>query len=197
MKKTAFLIGSLVFSLYLTGCGKNNVNDDVANRNRNVNEPTRVNYNPHGGPAITGVDNSDPRVRNNITDVRNDNRNNVTDVRNDNDVDNRMSVADDAADRVSDLSEVDSATVIASDDNAYVAVKLAGNDKLTNNLEDKISDKVKSVDRDIDNVYISANPDFFGQMNQWAGDIRDGRPVTGFFKEFSDSVRRIFPDLKD
>ncbi|MDQ6599271.1 YhcN/YlaJ family sporulation lipoprotein [Bacillus salipaludis] len=187
MKKTALLIGSLVFSLYLTGCGKNNVNDDVANRNRNVNEPTRVNYNPHGGPAVTGVDNSDTRL----------NRNNVTDVRNDNDNRNRMSVADDAANRVSDLSEVDSATVIASDNNAYVAVKLAGNDKLTNNLEDKISDKVKSVDRDIDNVYISANPDFFGQMNQWAGDIRDGRPVTGFFKEFSDAVRRVFPDLKD
>ncbi|WP_310170587.1 YhcN/YlaJ family sporulation lipoprotein [Neobacillus niacini] len=195
MKKSVFLIGSLVFSLYLTGCARNNVNDDVATRNRNVNEPTRVNYNPNGGPAITGVDNNDTRLnRNNVRDVDFDNDN---DIVNDNDNRNRMRVADKAADRIADLKEVDTANVIASDDNAYVAVKLSGNDKLTNGLEDKISDKVKSVDRDIDNVYISANPDFFGQMNQWAGDIRNGRPVTGFFKEFSDAVRRVFPDLKD
>ncbi|OIK11548.1 hypothetical protein BIV60_17870 [Bacillus sp. MUM 116] len=183
MKKSVFLIGALVFSLYLTGCARNNVNNnDIATRNRNVNEPTRVNYNPNGGPAVTGVDNSRLN-RNDVTDVRNDNR-------------NRMRVADEAAKRVANLPEVDTANVIASDNNAFVAVKLSGSTQLTNNLEHKISDKVKSVDRDIDNVYVSANPDFYGQMNQWSGDIRNGRPVTGFFKEFSDAVRRVFPDLK-
>ncbi|MED3564295.1 YhcN/YlaJ family sporulation lipoprotein [Bacillus xiapuensis] len=196
MKKSVFLIGALVFSLYLTGCARNNVNNnDIATRNRNVNEPTRVNYNPNGGPAVTGVDNSRLN-RTDITDVRNDNRNrnDITNVRNDNR--NRMRVADEAAKRVANLPEVDTANVIASDNNAFVAVKLTGSTQLTNHLENKISDKVKSVDRDIDNVYVSANPDFFGQMNQWSGDIRNGRPVTGFFKEFSDSVRRIFPDLR-
>ena len=192
MKKNLMLIALLIFSLYLTGCAKNNNNDNVAYRNRNGNEPTRVNYhNPNnGGPAITGVDN-----RTRID--RNMDRNNVTNVRNDNDNRSKMRVADEAANKVSDMKEVDTANVIVTDNNAYVAAKLNGTtNKLTSDIEDKISQKVKSVDKDIDHVYVSVNPAFFKQMNDYAGDIRNGRPVSGLFNEFSDTIRRIFPDAK-
>jgi spore cortex protein len=204
MKLKLILIASFLFSLYLTGCARNNVNDDVANRNRDGVGPTRVNYNPN-------VDRTTP----NVTDVRYNNRNgapivdrtnpNVTDVRyNNRNVNNvgdnrsRMQVADQAANRVADLKEVDQANVIVTDNNAYVAAKLANNegDKLTNKIEKKISNRVKSVDHDIDHVYVSVNPDFFKQMNDYAGDIRSGKPVSGFFNEFSQSIRRVFPDLK-
>jgi spore cortex protein len=191
MKKTVFLIATLIFSLYLTGCARNNVNDNVANRNRNGTEPTRVNYNnPNrgGGPAITGVDN-------NTRMDRNTNRNNVTNVGDDNR--SQMRVADKAADKIADMPEVDTANVIVTDDNAYVAAKLNDSaNQLTTSIEDKISQKVKSVDPDIDNVYVSVNPDFFKQMNDYAGDIRSGRPISGFFNEFSDMIRRVFPDVK-
>ena len=186
MKKTIFLITTLIFSLYLSGCARNNVNDDVAYRNRNVNQPTRVNNPNPGGPAITGVDNTrlDRNAdRNDLTMDRNDNR-------------SKMRVADKAADKVSDMSEVDTANVIVTENNAYVAAKLNGSTTLTSTIEDKISRKVKSVDHDIDNVYVSVNPDFFKQMNDYAGDIRNGRPISGFFNEFSDMVQRIFPDVK-
>lgn len=132
MKKTVFLIATLIFSIYLTGCAKNNVNDDVAYRNRNATEPTRVNYNNAN--------------RNNVTNVRNDNR-------------SKMRVADEVADKVSDMPEVDTANVIVTENNAYVAAKLNGSaNKLTSAVEDKIARKVKSVDPDIDNVYVSVNP---------------------------------------
>lgn len=191
MKKTLFLITTLLFSLYLTGCAKNNVNDNVAYRNRQGTAPTKVNYNNpnNGGPAITGVDNGNMnRKDNNLTNVGDNNLNNQS----------RMRVADKAADKVADLPEVDTATVIVTDNNAYVAAKLdrSSGNGLTSQIENKISRKVKSVDRDIDNVYVSVNPDFYGQMNDYAADIRSGKPVSGFFKEFSQTVQRIFPDLK-
>lgn len=189
MKKTVFLITTLIFSLYLSGCARNNVNDNVANpnRNQNLNDPTRVNYTPNPtGP--TNVDN-----RNNVTNVRTDNR----DL---NQIDNRskMRVADDAARNVADLREVDTANVIVTENNAYVAAKLSRGygDRLTNNIKNKISHRVKSVDRDIDNVYVSVNPDFYGQMNTWANDIRRGDPVSGFVNQFNDAVRRVFPEQK-
>ncbi|MEH7416838.1 YhcN/YlaJ family sporulation lipoprotein [Neobacillus drentensis] len=128
-------------------------------------------------------------TKNNITD----NRNNIAD-------DNRskMRVADDAAKKVADLSEVDTANVIVTENNAYVAVKLSptSRNKGTNHIEHKISQKVKSTDRDINHVYVSENPDFYDRMNTYASDIRDGRPVSGFFNEFTETIRRVFPKAK-
>jgi YhcN/YlaJ family sporulation lipoprotein len=199
MKKSLFVISTLIFSLYLSGCARNNVNDNVA-RNRNATEPTRVNYtNPNhpGGPAITGIDTSDTGFdrnmnRNNVRNVRNDNRNNVGNNQ------SKMRVADKAADKVADLPEVDRANVIVTENNAYVAAKLdrSSRNEMTSTIEDKISRAVKSVDRDIDNVYVSVNPDFYDRMNTYAGDIRNGRPISGFFNEFTDTIRRVFPNQR-
>ena len=197
MKKSLFVIGTLIFSLYLSGCATKNVNDDVAYRNQNTTEPTRVNYNtPNtGGPAITGVDTSDrgyDRNRDNVMNVRNDNRNNVGTNQ------SKMRIADKAANKVTDLSEVDRANIIVTDNNAFVAAKLdpSSRNELTTDIENKISRAVKSVDSDIDNVYVSVNPDFYDQMNDYANDIRNGRPVSGFFNEFSDTITKVFPNAR-
>ncbi|WP_223595425.1 YhcN/YlaJ family sporulation lipoprotein [Neobacillus bataviensis] len=195
MKKGLFLTSTLIFSLYLTGCANKNVNDDVANRSRNQIEPTRVNYNNpnHGGPAITGVDTSDTELD------RNMNRTNIRNVRNN--VGNnhsKMRIADKAADKVTSLSEVDRANIIVTDNNAFVAAKLdkSARNKLTGSIENKISRKVKSADPNIDNVYVSVNPDFYDRMNNYANDIRNGRPISGLVDEFSNTIRRVFPDAR-
>jgi YhcN/YlaJ family sporulation lipoprotein len=105
-----------------------------------------------------------------------------------------MRVADKAADKIVSLKEVDSANVIVTDDNAYVAARLVNNnDKLTRDIEGKIADKVKSVDHSINDVYVSVNPDFYDRMTTYSNDIRNGYPVEGFFDEFTDTVRRVFP----
>jgi YhcN/YlaJ family sporulation lipoprotein len=190
MKKTIFLIATLVFSLYLTGCTKSNVNDNVAYQNRNGTGTTRVNYNNpnHVGPAITGVDNTNPNTGLN----GNINGNNVGNYNN-----SRMRVADKAAKKVADLPEVDTANIIVTKNNAYVAAKLnSSTTKLTSAIKSKISRKVKSVDHDIDHVYISVNPDFYDRINTYAGDIRNGRPISGFFNEFTQTIQRVFPNAK-
>lgn len=192
MKKGLFLMTTLILSLYLSGCARNNVNDDVANRNDN--KPTRVNYNTRnqGGPAIDGTGVGDPtrddnvnRRNNNLTDARNDNR-------------SKMRVADDAARKVADLPDVDRSNVIVTENNAYVAAKLnrSSRNGLTNDIENQISRTVKSVDKDIDRVYVSVNPDFYNRFNNYADDIRNGRPISGFYDEFTDTIRRVFPDTK-
>lgn len=202
MKKTVLLIPTLIFSLYLTGCAKNNVNDDVGYRNRNVGEPTRIdNRNDHArlhynNPNYNNADINNTNRGPSMSTVDN-NKRIITNDRNDNDNRSKMRVADQAADKVSDLPEVDTANVIVTENNAYVAAKLdKSTNNLTNDIENKISKAVKSVDHDIDNVYVSVNPDFYKQMKDYARDIRNGRPVSGLFKEFTDSVRRVFPDLK-
>jgi spore cortex protein len=194
MKKSLFLISALVFSLYLSGCARNNVNNDkVAYRDRNVTQPTRVNYNPNGAP-ITGVDNTDVQLGRNVNNYNN----NITNGRNTYDNRPKMRVADEVADRVADLKEVDTANVIVTENNAYVAVKLSpsSRNEWTKKIENKISRRVKSVDPDIDNVFVSENPDFYDRMNTYASDIRNGKPVSGFFNQFTETIRRVFPKAK-
>jgi len=197
VKKSLFVIATLIFSVYLTGCARNDANDDVTARNRDADQQTRVNFNNPNqvGPAISGADTTDPELD------RNRNYNSITNVRNDNTVGNnhtKTRVADIAASKVTDLAEVDDATVIVNDNNAYVAAKLNRTDRneLTSDIQNKISRAVKSVDDEIDNVYISLNPDFYNRMKIYSDDIRAGRPVSGFMDEFSDSIRRMFPNAR-
>jgi spore cortex protein len=128
------------------------------------------------------------------------NKNDVTknNITTDRDHRSKMRVADDAAKKVADMPEVDAANVIVTKNNAYVAVKLAANsrNKGTHAIEHKISRRVKSTDRDIDHVYVSENPDFYDRMKTYASDIRNGRPVSGFFSEFTETIRRVFPKAK-
>jgi YhcN/YlaJ family sporulation lipoprotein len=200
-----FTILTLLFSFTLAGCARNDVNNnDVAYRNNNGMQPTGTDY-----PNRTGV--RDVNDTNDIkrTDLRgnrtvNDIRNNAGNIdRSNNGVLNdnmngksRMHVADQAANKIADMREVDTANVIATNNNAYVAVKLAGGEKLTNSLESRISKSVKSVDRNIDRVYVSANPDFYNHMRGYTNDIRAGKPVSGFYNEFSQTIQRVFPDVK-
>src|SRR6478672_748300 len=144
MKLKLFMIGSILLSIGIAGCARNNVNDNnVAYRNKNGMQPTRVDY-----PNRPGVrDVNDTNL--NRTDLR-DNTGNVVRndngiVNNDNDGRSRMRIADQAANKVADMREVDTANIIVTDNNAYAAVKLANGEKLTNGLEKSISSKVKSV----------------------------------------------------
>lgn len=188
----------------------NNVSDKL-DRNDNIDRTTRVRYSDRRTDKNT-TDKSrfnNKRVRMDRDANRDftrqgrlakDNERNQRYVNNRGDLDGfnepRMRVADRAADRITSLKEVDSATVIVTDNNAYVAAKLndSSRNKLSKAVERKISDKVKKVDRDIDKVYVSVNPDFFDRMNNYAQDMRQGRPVSGFFEQFTETIQRIFPD---
>lgn len=143
-------------------------------------------------------------ARDNLTDV---NYNNRADRDRDMDMDmnmgtdnqfdenTRMDVADEAADKVTDLKEVEDATVIVTENNAYVAAQLGGGegDKLSKETEKKIADAVRNTDPEINDVFVSTNPDFIDRMQGYTDEIEKGNPVSGFVKEFNETIRRIFP----
>lgn len=165
---------SLLSAFLLFGC---NFNDgDRALNNRDVNNVQRVRYNNEN----VGI----PNVTNN--------RNDLTDV---NREETRMEVADDSSDRIANMKEVDTANVIVTNRNAYVAVILENDtkDELTDDLEKKIADQVRAEDPDIRNVFVSTNPDFVDRMTDYTRRVSEGEPVEGFFEEFNETVRRVFP----
>ncbi|USL38896.1 YhcN/YlaJ family sporulation lipoprotein [Priestia megaterium] len=110
----------------------------------------------------------------------------------------KLEVADEAANRIAKLDEVDSANVIVTNRNAYVAVVLQDgtNGKVTDRLEKKIADQVRATDSDIQEVYVSANPDFVNRMKDYEKRINEGAPVKGLFEEFTVTVQRVFPNAR-
>ncbi|MED2972423.1 MULTISPECIES: YhcN/YlaJ family sporulation lipoprotein [unclassified Fictibacillus] len=133
-----------------------------------------------------GMDNQNRNMRNISTDENTGDNNNQ---------DNRLDVADEAADQVVQLPEVRQANVIVTGNNAYVAAVLEDgtNGKLTKETEKKIADRVKSTDPDIKDVFVSTNPDFVDRVQKYVNDVQAGKPVKGFFEQFSEMVRRLFP----
>ncbi|QFG01069.1 YhcN/YlaJ family sporulation lipoprotein [Psychrobacillus glaciei] len=163
---TLLLISSLV------GCGTNKTADKTETE---VNKTT-----------------TETPTENNTTTTTTTNENVNTDVTGNND--HKLELADDVADEITKMSEVDSASVIVTDKNAYVAVKLKEGVSESEALETKIADQARATHADFKNVYVSTNPDFAKQFTEYGEKIRANEPVEGFFKEFSDTIKRVFPD---
>ncbi|RST76422.1 YhcN/YlaJ family sporulation lipoprotein [Siminovitchia acidinfaciens] len=185
-----------LISVMLAGCGTANNNDRFTSDD---NKPLGVRYNP--------TDNRDGANNMNDGIGVNDNRNdgfgtNVNTRNNDNmgnnNNDRNIDLADDVADEVVSLKEVDDASVLVTNRNAYVAVKLSnqGNNEMSKDVQKKIDRKVRETKHNFDNVYISENPDFYDRMRGYGNDIRNGRPIGGFFDEFSNTVQRVFPNAR-
>ncbi|MFD1706816.1 YhcN/YlaJ family sporulation lipoprotein [Siminovitchia sediminis] len=183
----AFLYTGLIAAL-LAGCGTAN-NDRFTSDD---NEPIGVRFNPQ--------DNRDRDTADNMTDNDGLRDNNTTNVnnRNDNNGERNIDVADDVAEQVTSLKEVEDASVLVTDRNAYVAVKLKdrGANGLTKDVQDKIARKARDANQQFDNVYVSANPDFYDRMRGYGDEIRNGRPIGGFFDEFTETVQRVFPNAR-
>jgi spore cortex protein len=106
----------------------------------------------------------------------------------------KLELADDVAEKIASMDEVENATVIVTNANAYVAVVLKEGIERTEQTENKIADRIRSENTDYNNVYVSVNPDFVNQMTDYRDKITAGEPVEGFFEEFSDVVQRVFPN---
>jgi YhcN/YlaJ family sporulation lipoprotein len=124
----------------------------------------------------------------------NTNNESTTDADVNNEGEHHLAVADDVADKIVKLEEVESANVIVTDTNAYVAVVLKEGTEGTKQIEDKIADEARSANAAFKNVYVSLNPDFVKQMNEYGTKIRANEPVEGLFTEFTDAMNRVFPD---
>jgi YhcN/YlaJ family sporulation lipoprotein len=198
--------------LGLAGCNTDNAADDQTAVNDNMRNVTHVNDRQNvvnDNNRYMGDDDGRYGVDGSLRNVRNvgDGGEGINNpLRNNGDVDgliNRndeplMSKADEAADKVAGLQGVERATVIVTDRNAYVAAELEGNQNavLNRRMENEIAKAVRQTDANIQNVYVSTNPDFMGRMDQYANNIGEGRPAAGLFEEFNEAVRRVFPNAR-
>jgi len=65
---------------------------------------------------------------------------------------------------------------------------------VSDDLKSKVADIVKGMHPTVDNVYVSANPDFYGRMQSFAADVAGGHPIQGMVNQFNALVNRIFPE---
>lgn len=173
MKKINILVVFFLSIISLFGCAGNQ--KDKALNNRKDNAMQNVRYE---GSNVGTRDNGNNRINDNNQP--------------------RLEVANKAADRIAELDEVDQANVIVTNNNAYVAVVLKNGvqGNITDQLENKIADQVRATDPDIQNVYVSSNPDFVNRMKDYAEKIKRGEPVKGLVEEFTEAVQRVFPTAR-
>lgn len=190
--KTMATVG--LASALLFGCGNADNNDQFTDQDEN--RPLGVRYNPNDNGNHTAYDTDNGMADRDeaMNDRMNDNHadNGLMD---NGDRNQKMDIADDAANKVNRMKEVENTYVMVTDNNAFVAVKLNDtNGKLNKDLEKKIRNEVKKTDNNIDKVYISANPDFYGRMQGYGDELRNGNPISGLYDEFTKTIRRVFPN---
>ncbi|MCY8234759.1 YhcN/YlaJ family sporulation lipoprotein [Priestia endophytica] len=186
MKTRKYLLGllSTILSVgFLFGC--NDKKDEAEPDPTEEPSEQKAENDRNNGPRNVGFQPDGDRNNNDNLDLDNDNQ-------------TRLEVADKAADRIAKLGEVDTANVIVTNRNAYVAVVLQDGTtgEVTDRLEKKIADQVRATDRDIRDVFVSSNPDFVNRMEDYGNRINEGDPVTGLFEEFTETVRRVFPNAR-
>lgn len=172
---------SLLLIINLWGCGTNKNTDSKNDVNTTDTEENNM------GNSTTGT--GDNTTNENNTDSNMNNDRTSTDK-------SKVEVADDAAGKITEMEEVESANVLVTNENAYVGVMLKEGTTDNKELEDKISEAVRSTHSEFKNVYVSFNPDYAKQLNDYGKRVREGEPVEGFFEEFSDSIERMFPNAR-
>ena len=171
------IVSIAMMALVITGCATND--NEGASENLGLNRSHQDNLDNPMNVSDT---------RQNVNDENNANNNGINDIR----------VSDDISNRVEAMKEVSNASVIVTENNAYVgAVLKDGGDKdISNDLKERVADTVRGADPSVDQVYVSANPDFVQRMEGYANDIENGKPVAGFAEEFRELVTRIFPSQR-
>lgn len=205
---------AIVFVMLLVGCNTGDQNDN----NDNI-EPTR--YNDNNNNDMYNRDQGRGMTPRGTTNINNRNVNN----KDDNQYDISKEAADKITDEIDEIenayvltteNNAYVAAVLDNDDNNNqtggnmngTGTRNINNDnnndqlnrdegaELTDEVKDKIADIVQSVDNDIDNVYVTTNPDFADLTNDYMNDFNDGKPVRGFFDQIGNMIERVFPQNK-
>ncbi|MEF3303735.1 YhcN/YlaJ family sporulation lipoprotein [Paenibacillus sp. GYB003] len=111
-------------------------------------------------------------------------------------MDNRIQIANQAAQKIADIDGVNQANVLVTNRNAYVAASMDTNQQLTSEIEKRIADQVRADDPNIQNVYVSTNPQFVDRVNSYVTEAGQGRPVAGFFDQFNEMTQKLFPNAR-
>ncbi|WP_112180044.1 MULTISPECIES: YhcN/YlaJ family sporulation lipoprotein [Paraliobacillus] len=181
--------------------GNRNVQNGQMNNGTNGNNGTT-----YDGTYQRGTDLTADNVRQNNTNGNQNNTSSRHNTSGNQQGNNEYEVADKAADRIAkEVDGVDRAYVLTTNNNAYVAAELnEGNGENGNNngevsdeVKKQVTKAVKAENDDIDNVYVSTNPDFVNLTTGYRNDVENGEPIEGFFDQFGEMIQRVFPNQAD
>lgn len=196
MRKNGAVKASLLaiaFVLILSGCTWNDDDNNVTTKSR-----TDGNVKPFGANRM-GV--TPPSL---LPSIRPDN-NGITHNN------KRLTQSQKTAQRLTKMNEISSATVLLSENNAYVGVKLNvpryggqsymgtpnrnlnGMDAVNDQLRAKITKRVKQMNPSINSVYISASPDMNKRFEGYSNQLNRGDSADGFISQFNENMRDMFP----
>jgi len=107
----------------------------------------------------------------------------------------KMEAAQDIANQLTAIEPVRNCNVLLTDNNAYVAVSTKNGEDLegSQDVKNRIAEQVKAMRPNVQNVHVSANPDFVSRINGYMQDMQAGKPVSGMMEEFNTMVQRMFP----
>lgn len=144
--------------------------------------------------ATLSEDNRNNTQRNRTNEGRNrtGNKNTNLNDRNDRTTGDRGAVRGNT-DRKTDRNMTDRNTTDGRDSVTNVRDQGFDDDRLTNEVKDRVAKIVKDVDNNIDNVYVTTSPDFYNLTNDYVNDFQNGRPVEGFFDQIGNMIERVFP----
>lgn len=101
------------------------------------------------------------------------------------------------ADQVALIDDVSEAIIVETDNNAFVAVKLDNSiDTITDDLRTKITQVVTANVEHAESVHIANNPEFYRKMQTYERYLKSGTPISNYINDFSETIRRIFPDAR-
>lgn len=104
--------------------------------------------------------------------------------------------ADRLAEKIAQMNDINSATVVLAENSAWVGVDFKANVSLTQGIKDEITRMVKNEDNTINTVYVTADADTVTRLRNMARDIAAGRPVSGFINELREIGKRIMPSAR-
>ncbi|MFC4386778.1 YhcN/YlaJ family sporulation lipoprotein [Gracilibacillus marinus] len=213
MKKNKHILALIgAATITLTACGANEYGQNSEEYN-GMNNTRPIGYNQTSNDPM--VDRS--YNRNNIdTDTRvnrenknmmerdRDSVNNIEPLNTDKTTKDKTKyeIAEKAQKRIEkEIPSIQNVYVLKTNNNAYVAASWDKDNNTTKNenelskeVREKIVKAVKSVDNDIEKVYISTNPDFLNLVNQYSEDVDSGEPIEGLFNRMGNMIERVFPD---
>lgn len=176
MNKLAIVPASMLLILALVGCANN---DDTNTTNGNgTTDQNSASENTGAGESANGT-----KDGNNNNDTNGNNQSNVE-------------VAEDVAQRIAAMDDVENAYVLVTDQNAFIGVILNEGTTENDDLKSKIADAAQGDNAEFDNVYVSFNPDVAARLTEYGDQIQAGEPIEGFIEEFTTGINRMFPESK-
>ena len=101
------------------------------------------------------------------------------------------------SDKLAELDEINDSRVLITGKTALIGIDIPAETENSKEEEIKktVESKVKSWDKDIDTVIVTADADLTTRIKNVGTDIEGGKPISGFTTEIEEIIKRITPNM--